>query len=279
MSTVSRYIVATSTRPPIAVDAPNWLAAMALGIAELADAETIDRLVCETLPNGNVIARDARRGTAYIIRREGALEADEPRAGGGGEGAPSEEDELLAMGEDTEDDEFSSLVTAVSEDLEVSEEDSQVIDRLGAILASGGVIEAWDAALELAGELVACEAGSAMQLTERETLRFVSVFGPDSGKLLGVELASDMGIVGFCTRQRLGLLIKDAATDERHYQAVDQHTGFHTHSVLCAPVAMDSVTYGCIELLNAEGADTFSREQLDAVSMIADSLAERLSAR
>lgn len=272
---MSRYIVATNNRTPITVEAPNWLGAMALGIAQLADAETIDRLVCETLPNGTVIARDARRGTAYIIRREARddLLPDEATME-----VDSDEDELFAMDADSEEiEDPNSLQASIAEIFELDEEDSEVLERINDIHSASGVIEAWDAALALAGELVPCEAGSALQLTLQETLRFVSVFGPDSTKLLGVELASDKGIVGFCTRQRLGLLIRDAAHDDRHYTEVDQHTGFSTHAILCAPVALESVTYGCIELLNAEGEESFNKDQLAVVALIADSLAERLS--
>ncbi len=90
-------------------------------------------------------------------------------------------------------------------------------------------------------------------------------------------MSEDEGIAGFCSRRGLGLLVRDAAEDARHYRVLDQHTGFSTREVLCAPVRSGGVSYGCIELLNAEGGRGFSGEQLAAVAAVAEALAEHLA--
>ena len=278
-----RFIISTSNKPPIMVEAPNWLVAMGTGIARLADANTIDRLACETLPNGTVIARDARRGTAFIIREEATddllpdeatmeVEEDDIPVGDSG-------DELFVMGEDDEDDPTDpyDLKAAVAGILDMDEGDTEVVERMDSILNAAEVDGAWRAALSLAGELVPCEAGSALQITDRQSLRFISAFGPASEQLLEKEIPPGKGIVGFCARHRVGLIIQDAPADQRHYSAIDDAIGFNTGSVLCAPVALEAARYGCLELLNASEDVSFDRAQLELVSMIADSLAERLA--
>jgi len=280
---VPRFIISTSNKPSITVDAPNWLVAMGTGIAQLTDADAIDRLACETLPNGTVIARDARRGTAFIIREEApddllpdeaTMEVEEEDIPVGDSG-----EELFVMDEDDEDDPTDAydLQAAVAGMLDMEEEDTAVVERMDSILNATAIDAAWDAALSLAGELVPCEAGSALQITDRDSLRFISVFGPASAKLMNQEIPPGKGIVGFCARHRVGLVIQDAPADRRHYNAIDKSIGFHTGSVLCAPVALEEARYGCLELLNAAEDVSFDRAQLELVSMIADSLAERLA--
>ncbi len=266
-----RFIISTSNRPSVTLEAPNWLMAMGAGIARLGDADGIERLACETLPNGTVIARDARRGTAYIIREEEEhdLLPDEATL-------EVEEEPIFAVGDGEDVTDPESLQEAIADALELEDEDTEVVERLDAILEAETALDAWEAALALAAELVPCEAGSALKLTGDERLQFVAAFGEDAGALRGVTLPRGEGIVGFCVHQRLGLLIRDAGVDPHHYDALDQRTGFHTRAVLCAPVALEAALFGCLELLNPVEGRAFERQQLDLISMIADSLAERL---
>ena len=52
---------------PVSIEADNWIVAMGTGIAQLGGDIAIDRLACEMLANGTVIARDVRTGTGYVI--------------------------------------------------------------------------------------------------------------------------------------------------------------------------------------------------------------------
>lgn len=88
-----RYVVSARGGAEAAVDAPNWLAALGVGLDELGNVGAIDRLACEVLMNGTVLARDARTGQGYVVR---PLDAPAP--------APASDDEgsELALGDDGE---------------------------------------------------------------------------------------------------------------------------------------------------------------------------------
>ena len=52
---------------PVTVQADNWIVAMGEGIPMLDGNVTIERLACEMLQNGTVVARDVLTGIGYII--------------------------------------------------------------------------------------------------------------------------------------------------------------------------------------------------------------------
>ncbi len=63
-----RYVVSARGGASASVEAPNWLAALGVGLDELGNVGAIDRLACEVLMNGTVLARDARTGQGYVVR-------------------------------------------------------------------------------------------------------------------------------------------------------------------------------------------------------------------
>ena len=74
---MGRYLVSTRTGQPVEVDAPNWLVALGVGLDALGTVTSIDRLACEVLANGKVIARDARTGLGFIVQAVDADDADD----------------------------------------------------------------------------------------------------------------------------------------------------------------------------------------------------------
>ena len=74
---MGRYLVSTRSEQPVEVDAPNWLVALGVGLDMLGAVTSIDRLACEVLANGKVIARDARSGLGVVVQ---AVDADEEEA-------------------------------------------------------------------------------------------------------------------------------------------------------------------------------------------------------
>lgn len=52
------------------MEAGNWLAALGLGLDKLGLDADFNRLACEVLPNGTVIAQDVRSGSRFVVRPE-----------------------------------------------------------------------------------------------------------------------------------------------------------------------------------------------------------------
>ena len=72
----------------VQVRGSNWIVALGSGLEMLGKAPDVQRLACEVLPNGTVIARDISTGTGYVVQEVEAA-SDEP------EPATDEELELL----------------------------------------------------------------------------------------------------------------------------------------------------------------------------------------
>ena len=53
---------------PITVTAPNWLAALGAALAELGMEEGLNRLACERLSSGLIIANDVSRRQRFTVR-------------------------------------------------------------------------------------------------------------------------------------------------------------------------------------------------------------------
>ncbi len=245
--------------PPVTIEAPNWIVAMGNGIQALGGDTAIDRLACEMLPNGTVIARDVRSGTGYVVQ---------PRSSPPEETPPVEERSL----EQTMDE---VLERTMSEQDPASSPEAPPLDAvLERIRSAPGIANAWECSLEAAMTGVPCEAGAAVEATPAQGLLFVAVRGAMANKLQAMRLPYGKGYIGFCIDKGTALAAHDVDQDPRHYAGVDQATGFTTRAVLCVPVVREDRIYGCLELLNP--AQRFQRSDLLSVERLAEALADRL---
>jgi GAF domain-containing protein len=202
----------------------------------------IERLGCEVLPNGTVIARDAARGTGYVIQ-------------------PAIDAAQLTV-ESTEEHEF-ALAGEASDDL------SDVHD-------AEDVTQACEAALTLAQELVDAESGCIL-LERDHRLEFVAVFGPRSDTLLGVEVPLDAGVAGHAVAKNRSVVLSDAAGDPRHFGEVDALIGNRTREIAVIPISDERKVYGVLELLNLPPGQRFRREDLQRLQQVARALAQSLA--
>lgn len=67
---MSRFLVSAPGIRPASVEAGNWLAALGMGLDKLGLDADFNRLACEVLPNGTVIAQDVRSGNRFVVRPE-----------------------------------------------------------------------------------------------------------------------------------------------------------------------------------------------------------------
>lgn len=164
--------------------------------------------------------------------------------------------------------------------LEPADRIGSVETRLQALAAqladSDSSLDAWRLALEGACRLVGAESGAALRREDDGALRFLFAIGPRAHEVLGRRLPPSLGIAGFSTQRRVGLLITEPRRDPRFFSRMDQTTGYTTTSVLAIPVATANEMLGCLEFLNAPKG--FQQEQLQWLGALAVSLASRLTA-
>ena len=266
------FTVMRRGEPPVTIDAPNWIVAMGQGIQQLGGDTAIDRLACEMLPNGTVIARDVRTGVGYVVL---PMKGEVPPTVGQEESADIPVPSLDESVEQTMDEILERTMDVEQEEEPDLQRDPVLMEHLGRIAGTPGAVTAWELALEVAKLAVECEAGAAVEATPHAGLLFVSVAGEMAHKLRAMRMPYGKGFVGFCIEHGSSLTVADVDADHRHYDAVDQATGFVTRSVLCVPVVREAEVFGCLELLNPP-AGRFGRADLKRVEKVADELAERL---
>jgi len=223
------------------MEAENWL--VALGRAFEHQGVLVERLACEVLPNGTVIAREAETGLSFVVQ---------PILGGAeAPTKPTTEEEVFVVG-DGDADRFQEIYEA---------EDEWEASRL---------------AMNLAQDLVGAEAASVILAFESK-LMFVAASGPHSDTLLHVEMPLGTGVAGYSMERRRPVVLGDATADDRHFDGVDRLTGQNTREMACVPIAAGDQVYGVLELLNLPDLRRFSRDNLQQMSRVADALAIRLS--
>lgn len=282
---MGRFQVSGRGTPAVVVEAGNWLTALGLGLDQLDAVSALDRLACEVLPNGTVIARDARTGSGYVVVPMGdtpapaAPAADAPleAESGGIDLDPDEEPTFISEPDSAE------LALALAEGVEDygDEEDTAELNKravrtlIATLRETPSAVIAWERALEVAQTLVPSDSGAALRVEPSGALRFVAATGPKASDVLGVTLPAGTGIVGFTVERGVGLIVTRPQRDPRFFAEMDKVTGYSTETVLCVPVrAPDGSIAGCIELLNAPAG--FGRMQLELVEQVADGLTEQL---
>ncbi|MBN2797699.1 MAG: GAF domain-containing protein [Deltaproteobacteria bacterium] len=123
-------------------------------------------------------------------------------------------------------------------------------------------------ALDVALQLVPCEAGSvARGGINDDSLTFVAASGPAGNQIIGKKVRYGEGIVGVAFDLGITVLVTDASADPRHMSDMDKATGFKTRGILCVPVRTETEFFGAIELLNPpRGFQSWHVEVVETVS-------------
>lgn len=117
------------------------------------------------------------------------------------------------------------------------------------------------------------EAASLFMLENNDTevVCRVSV-GPTD--IAGLRLKYGQGIVGQSISQQASLMVRDVSKDANFLRSVDEETGFTTRSILCAPMSLNDVHLGAVEVINKRNADgLFAERDRDALRVLAASAA------
>ncbi len=124
--------------------------------------------------------------------------------------------------------------------------------------------------LSKATELVPSEAGaillddplSKMSDPRRNRLHFLTAFGPAAAKLMGVSISPAEGVAGRVYATGEPYLSSDTQHDTTFAPATDATTGYHTRSIIAAPIRIGGAVCGTIELLNRADGEPFDAHDL-----------------
>ncbi len=232
----------------VQVQGNNWIQALGLGLQQMGRADEVQRLACEVLQNGTVIARDITSGTGFIVQQVDDLPE-----------------------EDT-DEEFEEIELLPSDALDELEDEA---DPLDSILEADTPRVACQLALTVLREAVPAESGAVI-LEERGYLRFSAVSGPHARKLVGVRLPLGTGVAGFSMEKRRVIVLGNAHEDPRHCGEVDALTGYVTKEIAVVPIIHENRVLGVLEVMNLADNKRFDQSDVEAAERVANALAERL---
>ena len=118
-------------------------------------------------------------------------------------------------------------------------------------------------------------AGSSILLIDQDTqaMTFHVVEGPAAETARTIQLPPGAGICGHVARTGEALIINDAQNDPRLYRPVDQATKVTTRNLLCVPLRSGQKLWGVLELINKEGDEGFTTQDLRVAETVAGQIA------
>ena len=123
--------------------------------------------------------------------------------------------------------------------------------------------------LEQVQSIMGAEAATLMTLDEHTNeLVFQISLGSNAAQLQGYRLPVGQGVAGWVAQHGQPLRVDDTAEDRRHFQVVDQQSGFRTRSILCVPMTLQDRVTGVIEVMNKK-VGSFTHEDEGLLNAVA----------
>lgn len=127
-----------------------------------------------------------------------------------------------------------------------------------------------DNIVQSAMELMHAQGSSLLMLNEAGTqLTFQVVDGKVSQQLVGRQLEIGEGVAGWVAQTGEPALVQDAQNDPRFSPSFDASTGFHTRSLICAPLQFQGRTLGVLSVVNKAGPTGFEPKDLKWLKALA----------
>jgi len=137
------------------------------------------------------------------------------------------------------------------------------------ILASLDIDVTLNEIMEQVKEAFQVEAGSLL-LEEEGKLVFEVSFGPVGELVKPLTLEIGQGIAGWVVMTGVSVLVADAKQDGRHFDGVDQLTGYETHSLLCVPLkGPEDRVIGALEIMNPLTGAPFNEQDQKLLESVA----------
>ena len=129
--------------------------------------------------------------------------------------------------------------------------------------------------MEAAREIMNSEASSLMLLDKATDELVIQIpTGPVQEEVAGIRIPRGQGFAGWVAEHDAPLLVEEATTDPRHYQQVDQDSGFETKSLICVPMrGPNGEIMGVLEAMNPRDEAPYTQADIDLLSVLADQAA------
>jgi HD-GYP domain-containing protein (c-di-GMP phosphodiesterase class II) len=120
---------------------------------------------------------------------------------------------------------------------------NEIIGQLGASLDSDKVLRMF---IEESRKFLQVEAISLFLIDEKSDELVLQVASQADKKIFveQIRVPTGKGIIGYVTQTGETVVVDDAYNDQRHYEKIDQNSGFHTHSILAVPLRTRPIDLG-----------------------------------
>jgi signal transduction histidine kinase len=176
---------------------------------------------------------------------------------------------------------FLSVVSKNMELLETKEQLEQKVRELDVLFEIAQVSasarrldDLLEGVLARAMRAIDAEAGAILLADQRTGgLVFRCAIGGDADAVKQLRIGPEEGICGWVAVHGHPQVVNDVSKDQRHSTTIADRVGYHPHSVLCVPLALEEGA-GAIELLNkSQGRADFTQDDLKLASVIAGHVA------
>ena len=137
-------------------------------------------------------------------------------------------------------------------------EHSRLLEMI--VETAAGVIPSRSAALFLIDE-------------EAEELAFEVALGPEAEQVRGFRVPLGHGIAGLVAASGQPMAVSDAGSDPRQAADIAKSVGYAPGTILCVPLFYDEEVKGVLELLDREGAPTYSAQDMATLGLFANQAA------
>lgn len=138
-----------------------------------------------------------------------------------------------------------------------------------AIQNSASLEDALAYSVKAAAQVVNVETGTIWFYDKHKSNKIIPVYVLNQTGSLDFTLSPGEGIAGTVIETGKSEIILDCSSDPRWTKEADHNSGFVTRNMICVPLISRTDTLGCIQLINKQGADTFSSEDLELCENLA----------
>lgn len=128
--------------------------------------------------------------------------------------------------------------------------------------------------------VVKSEAGSLLELDySRRVLFFRAVVGQSSDRLDAFTVPFGQGIVGYVAESRQPLVVDDVAENQVYLKSIQDAVGFEARNLVAVPILIRGRAFAVLELLNRVGEKTYTAEDVDLLTYLAQTIAKAVELR
>jgi GAF domain-containing protein len=144
----------------------------------------------------------------------------------------------------------------------------------GEISAPGAHNRLLEMILASAAQVISAHSGALLLVdAEHDELIFASAIGPKAEEVRKLRLPLGHGIAGLVAVSGQPMAISDAGNDPRQAADIAETVGYVPQSILCVPLFYDEQVIGVLELLDKQGAASFSPDDINQLAQFAEQAA------